>query len=253
MLWIASAWLAVIGFMFCVWGLFLWNKNPGIIDVAWGLAIMICGLFYACSAGGHTGGRIFSVLLVIWALRLSLYLFITRVLPGHVDKRYVEISESWNMQKRWGFLINFQFQGLLCMGVAIPFLFLSVSDLMSVYSMIGILLIVLGIIGESVADWQLQTFRRDNPGQICDKGLWGYSRHPNYFFESIVWFGFAVAALPIPWGWFAMVSPMLLLFIMFYLTIPITERSSLKAKGDRYREYQRKTAMFLLLPRGKKR
>ena len=102
--------------------------------------------------------------------------------------------------------------------------------------------------GESVADWQLKQFRGNpaNKGKICQQGLWCYSRHPNYFFEWLVWVSFFVFALGAPWGWTSVFCPALMLFFLLRVTgIPMTEELSVRSKGEAYRQYQRTTSPFV--------
>jgi steroid 5-alpha reductase family enzyme len=114
--------------------------------------------------------------------------------------------------------------------------------------LLGVAFWATGLLGESLADRQLARFRADpaNKGKICQIGLWNYSRHPNYFFEWLVWVGYAVFALGSPWGWLGFIAPALMLHFLLNVTgIPMTEELSLKSKGDAYREYQRTTSAFV--------
>ena len=111
----------------------------------------------------------------------------------------------------------------------------------------GIALWITGLVGESIADAQLSRFRRNpaNRGQVCQEGLWAWSRHPNYFFEWMVWVGYAVFASGAPWGWTGWLSPLLMLHFLLNVTgIPMTEELSVKSKGEAYRRYQRTTSAF---------
>ncbi len=102
--------------------------------------------------------------------------------------------------------------------------------------------------GEGLADSQLKRFRAqpENRGQICQAGLWNFSRHPNYFFEWLVWVGLFIFALGSPLGCATLYCPALMLFFLLRVTgIPLTEELSLKSKGDRYREYQQTTSAFV--------
>jgi steroid 5-alpha reductase family enzyme len=99
-----------------------------------------------------------------------------------------------------------------------------------------------------VADQQLKRFRQDpaNKGKVCQTGLWNYSRHPNYFFEWLVWVAFFLAAAATPLGWLTVYCPALMLYFLFRVTgIPATEEQSIRTKGEAYREYQRTTSVFV--------
>ena len=111
-----------------------------------------------------------------------------------------------------------------------------------------IALCAFGIVFEAVADWQLARFQRvpSLRGQVMDRGLWRYSRHPNYFFEWSAWLGFALLATSTPYGWIAWFAPAVMLYLLFKVTgIPATEAQALRSRGADYREYQRTTSVFV--------
>ena len=111
----------------------------------------------------------------------------------------------------------------------------------------GFILWLVALGGETLADRQLAGFKADpsNRGKVCRTGLWRSSRHPNYFFEWLVWVSLFVVALPAPWGWITIFAPALMLFFLLRVTgIPYTEQQSLRSKGDAYRAYQRTTNAF---------
>ena len=101
---------------------------------------------------------------------------------------------------------------------------------------------------EALADAQMKRFKAApaNRGQVCQVGLWRFSRHPNYFFEALIWVGFALFALGSPHGWIALSCPVLMLYFLLKVTgIPLTEEYAVKSKGAAYREYQRTTSAFI--------
>ena len=108
-----------------------------------------------------------------------------------------------------------------------------------------------GWLGESIADQQLQRWKRDpaNRGRTCRRGLWAWSRHPNYFFEWMIWCGFACLALAASGGWLGWIAPALLLFSILKVTgIPPTEAQAVRSRGEDYRRYQREVSAFFPLP-----
>ena len=233
--------------MLLAWVLYLICKNPGIIDGFWPITITVNACVFGLTQAHH--GLYISLVyacLFVWFLRLGGYLWLTRILPNHVDKRYIELSEHWQMKKSLGFLWNFLFQGLLAWVMAMPFLFITqVPYIKGLYN-VAMIIILCSIILETVADQQLQTFKRQHKGKVCNVGLWQYSRHPNYFFEWLMWVGFALVAISMqPWGWIGLISPVLLLFIMLVLTGPITEKGSLKSRGEAFKNYQKTTSYFV--------
>lgn len=241
-------WFLIIWLMVIAWFLSILKNNPGVIDVFWGCAIALAGLIYVNIGVSNTVKYVFQILLVIWAVRLSGYLLLTRVLPKRLDMRYEDISNNWKMSKYLGFFINFQFQGMLALIIATPFIFISKTSSFDTLSVIAIAIIVIGFIGESFADYQLHKFKKSGSKGVCDIGLWQYSRHPNYFFEWLIWLGFGIAALVSPLACVSLISPLLLLCLMLFITIPITERGSIKSRGDAYREYMKSTSIFIPMP-----
>ena len=232
------------------WALYLYLKNPGIIDVFWSIAITLAGITFLLSKNLNVITISFIALLLIWCVRLSGYLLLTRIIPGHIEKRYVNLSKDWKMSKAVAFFFNYQFQGFLAIIIATPFLWIRNLTTLEINTIIAIFLIVIGIIGESISDLQLQQFKKSHPGGVCNIGLWQYSRHPNYFFEFIVWLGFGIGAITtFPLSLLALISPVLLLFIMLKITGPITEAGSLESRGAAFEKYQKQTSYFFLLPK----
>jgi steroid 5-alpha reductase family enzyme len=125
---------------------------------------------------------------------------------------------------------------------------------LSILEYAGAALWTICIIGEATADAQLKRFKSkpENKGKVCNVGLWSYSRHPNYFFEWMIWVSYFIFACASPWGWISIVCPAIILLLLFKVTgIPLTEEQSIRSRGDAYREYQRTTSVFVPLPRKK--
>ena len=141
----------------------------------------------------------------------------------------------------------FWLQGLLVVGLATPFLLgtQNATTHWAATEVIALAVLLLALIGEAVADAQLAAAKRRGL-VLCQQGLWRYSRHPNYFFEWLVWVAFALLAHSAPWGWLGWVSPLLMLHFLLNVTgIPLTEELAVRRKGDAYREYQRTTSAFV--------
>ena len=121
----------------------------------------------------------------------------------------------------------------------------------AVTDLAAVVLVITGVVGETVADRQLAAFKRDpaGRGRACRRGLWRYSRHPNYFFEWILWCGFGCFGLAGPWGWAGLLAPAFILYSILRVTgIPPTEAQALATRGEDYRLYQRTTSAFLPWP-----
>ncbi|WP_454784671.1 DUF1295 domain-containing protein [Legionella sp. WA2024007413] len=229
-----------------MWGLYRILKNPSVVDVSWSLGLMVSGLIYLSLTPFSFRTLIISSLLIVWALRLALYLWYTRIRKGHVDKRYIELSANWKISPSLGFFINFQLQGLLILIISSVFLLISKSGLthMTLIDVLASCIITLGVIGETIADLQLQQFKKQHKGEVCNRGLWNYSRHPNYFFDWLSWIGFALFAIQSNIGYLGLLSPLMLYIVFTRITGPLTEEGSIRSRGQKYIEYQKQTSMF---------
>lgn len=229
-----------------MWGVYRILKNPSVVDVSWSLGLMISGLIYLIQIPLNPRMLITTTFLVLWALRLAFYLWYTRIREGHIDKRYTTLSSNWKISPSWGFFINFQLQGILIFIISSVFLWISKSQLTSITMIdnLAFCIITLGIIGETLADLQLYYFKKQYKGEVCQIGLWHYSRHPNYFFDWLSWVGFSVVAMQSNLGYLGFVSPAMLYIIFTRMTGPLTERGSLQSRGEKYRVYQKQTPMF---------
>lgn len=238
--------------MVVVWLIAVRIKNAGIVDIAWALGFAPLALGYRFLSDGEPARQnLITVMVVIWSLRLGVHLW-KRVMGHHPeeDGRYRKLREAVAGHENFFFFWFFQAQALLLSVLSIPFLLsnfdtrvhLGFSDLL------GVVVWLIAIFGESLADGQLTKFKASaaNRGKVCTAGLWRYSRHPNYFFEWLIWVSFFLFALPASWGWTTLFAPALMLFFLLRVTgIPYTEEQSLRSRGEAYREYQRTTSPFI--------
>lgn len=226
-------------------------KNAAIVDVAWSKGFTMCALLYALLGQGAPVRKIVIVAMVMcWSMRLAIHCW-TRILrEKEEDKRYAEMRQKWKDSASWKFFLMFQFQGLTVVGLSVPFL-LACRDPLSylrVNEYIAIGLFALSLLGEVIADRQLDHFKANaaNKGEVCNVGLWKYSRHPNYFFEWMIWCSFALFVILSPHGNWALLSPMaMLLFLTTLSGIPLAEKQSLLSKGEKYKVYQHETSPFI--------
>lgn len=221
-------------------------KNPSVVDASWSIGLLMSGLIYLGSMLITQRITVVAALLTLWALRLAGYLCYTRILQGHIDKRYTELSNNWKINQSLGFFLNFQLQGLLIFIISFIFYLISNSKNYSLTVMdgIAIVIVLVGVAGESVADLQLYRFKNRQKSGVCNIGLWNYSRHPNYFFDWLTWLGFTLFALQSNKGYLGIVSLLLLYVIFTRITGPLTERGSVQSRGQKYIDYQKQTAMF---------
>lgn len=230
--------------------MWLWYKrinNPSIVDLSWSIGLMMAGLIYLFADGINHRKLVIAALLCVWAIRLAGHLWWTRLRFGHIDKRYTAISKDWKINPAVGFFINFQIQAFLIFLISFIFFFISLSPAMTLSDLdvIAVIIIVLAISGETIADMQLKKFKETHIKQVCNVGLWRYSRHPNYFFDWLSWAGFTLFAMQSTMGCFSLISLMVLYIIFTRITGPITERESIQSRGQAYLDYQAKTSMFI--------
>lgn len=232
--------------MCLIWCVYRYLKNPSVVDVGWASGLTLCGLIYLFANPITSRSFILGLLLVLWGGRLGIYLWYTRIRVGYVDKRYKKLSDHWKIAKPLGYFLNFQLQGLLIMIIAIPWYFCGISAInsLSMIDYFGILLAVLSLIGETMADHQLQQYKKSPSGAVCTIGLWCYSRHPNYFFEWLVWCAFSLFGFTHNYGFIGLISPVILYLIMTQITGPMTEAGSIESRGQAYINYQKTTPMF---------
>ncbi len=238
--------------MLCAW---FWAEkinNYSIVDAFWSFNFAVIAVFIFFAAhGNETRKLIVCLLAFLWSLRLGTHL--SRRIFSHLDVeegRYKQLRQEWQKNLRVKFFFFFQMQAFSNVWLAIPFFIIAVnaSAQMCWLEYTGAAIWLISIIGEAVADWQLDQFKKDpaNKGQVCDKGLWYYSRHPNYFFQLMIWIGVFIFAVCSPYGWLAVISPLTIAYLLFKVTgIPMTEEQSLRSKGEKYKEYQRTTSVFV--------
>jgi steroid 5-alpha reductase family enzyme len=242
--------LLMVFVFFATWLLCLRLKNYGFVDVAFSYGMTLLAPLYAWSGTGTLERKlVFTGVGLAWSLRLGTYLLV-RVAGHHPkeDSRYEALRERWSGP--WMFLLFFEMQAVLVVIFSLPFLFSAFNPApeLRVSEMVGLAVAGLALLGESLADIQMQRFKRNpaNSGEVCQVGLWNYSRHPNYFFESMIWWGLALAALSSPSGWICVICPLMMLYFLLRVTgIPLTEEYAIKRRGERYREYQRTTSAFV--------
>ncbi|MDR3457477.1 MAG: DUF1295 domain-containing protein [Verrucomicrobiae bacterium] len=240
-----------VGLMLVVWWLALRINNLGIVDIAWSYAFGPVAAYYAATTHGNPTRRwLMAGMAVVWSVRLGTYLYF-RVMGHHPyeDTRYAEMRSKWGKNLKLQVLFFFQLQALLVAFLSVPFLVVCLNDRpgISAVEWAGVAIWLVAVAGEGLADWQLKRFKaQKNRGPVCRTGLWNYSRHPNYFFEWLVWVGFFVFALGSPLGCATIYCPALMLFFLLRVTgIPLTEALAVKTKGEAYREYQRTTSGFV--------
>ncbi len=234
--------------------LYLWQRrtrDATAVDAGWGAALALCALLYALLAPGSLAQRL-AIALPVGIENLRIASLVRNRLGKGEDGRYQELRRRWREKGReqLTFAIFYEAQALLAAGLSVPVLLGSFNrhDSLAIVQWAGIGLWIVAAKLEALADLQLARFRRDpaNRGGVMDRGLWRYSRHPNYFFQTLTWVAYALIAVAAPWGWLAFLAPALILYLVLFVTgVPPAEESSLRSRGDAYRRYQAQTSVFV--------
>lgn len=252
----AGAWAVMAVVMYAAWRFQRARDNGGWSDVFWsfgtGAVGVACALWPASDA--FIGRQVLiATLVAAWGLRLGSHLR-RRVARSSEDPRYSALRKDWgaSFQKRMlGFLqIQAPVSGALCLSIALaarrPAPELDWRDLA------GLALLASAVAGEALADAQLRSFKASAArGAVCDAGLWAWSRHPDYFFEWLVWLAYPIIALvpDRPWSWLSLAGPVLMYLLLTRGSgAPPLEAAMLRAKGAAYRDYQARVSPFFPLP-----
>lgn len=233
-----------------LWDLQRRTRNATSVDAGWALLIATAALWYGITGPGDPGRRWLAAGLgTAWGLRLGLHLLITRVLKEtHEDGRYAAMRAHWGEQANRQFVWFYAAQATAALVFSLPFLALSHDPrpLVPSDAIAGAWwLTTLSLVW--LSDHQLARWRKDpaNRGKTCTAGLWRYSRHPNYFFEWLHWFAYALLAWGGPAQWYVLGAPFVLLVLLLFVTgIPYTERRAVVTRPD-YADYQRRTSAFV--------
>lgn len=254
---LASIYAAIIfGSFTALWALSMATRDSSLVDIWFAPCVAVAAVAGAFLGTGAEPRRVLvAVIAVIWAVRLGGYLLWRNW--GREDPRYARLRAHVEQQGRnfawYSFTrINLYQSALLYVAIA-PFLVAQTAPVppqLGVLAWIGAALALAGVAIEGTADWQLARFkaRPDRDRAVLDTGLWRYSRHPNYFGETCVWWGIWLIACEHPWGWFTVFSPVLMTWsILGMMGKELVERRMLK-KRPGYEDYVRRTSGFFPWP-----
>lgn len=243
--------MAVLVYVTAVFAVALRLGRNDIADTAWGPGFIVVALAAALAGNPSPRGLFVLLLVTLWGARLALHIG-RRQRGRKEDPRYAKWRENWGRRQLLGaYLQVFLLQGLLMLVISLPVIaVLRVGGPPpGALDLFGTLLWIAGYAFEAVGDRQFARFLADesNRGRIMDRGLWRYTRHPNYFGEVLLWWGIYVIALSVPWGWATVIGPVTItVLILFVSGVPLAE-AQMSGNTD-YQDYSRRTSRFVPLP-----
>ena len=249
---LAACAILVAAYMTAWYVIALVKKDNSIADIAWGLGFVVVTAytFFALRTSLFLP-LLVSSLVAIWGLRLAYHIFVRNWKRGE-DPRYAAWRQAWGRSFLWrSYLQVFLLQGVFLLVIVSPVILVNADrtypyGTSGVFLTAGLLIWIVGFVFEAVGDAQLARFKSDpaNKGKIMDRGLWRYTRHPNYFGESLMWWGIFLVALEVPYGWMTIVSPVLITFLLVRVSgIPLLEKRY--AGNPDFEAYARRTSAFV--------
>ena len=249
---LAFNWLVVT----LLWFSTLKIRRADFIDIYWGPSFFFSALLIFFLNNNFTlASYIILILVGIWGMRLGLYLFFRNIKKDE-DKRYIKIRDS--IGNIGLYFITYMIQVILIGLVSLPIQILIIQNEaidLNFISLIGVIVTFTGIIIESIADLQMSKFKaiRNNKGRLMDKGLWQFSRHPNYFGDSLFWWGIFIFSYSYTSNLLIVISPIIMTYFLMRVSgVTLLERQ-LRYKKEGYEEYINNTSSFILMPKKNKK
>ena len=238
----------VLTMAFFTWLLSLYLKDVSIVDSVWSLMFLGATIgFVLLSANVGTRSMLVTLLVTLWAVRLALHLTI-RNWGQPEDQRYVAIREKYSPNFAYkSLVIIFVFQALLAWIVMMPIWPAVTVDMpLALMDIVAAGIVLTGLLFESLADWQLTRFKAnpENKGKVMDRGLWRYSRHPNYFGEAVIWWGFYLFALSTG-AWWTILGPLLITWLLLKFSGVVMLEETISQRRPAYRDYIERTNAFV--------
>jgi steroid 5-alpha reductase family enzyme len=242
----------IVGIMTLLWLLSLVLKNSSIVDPFWGTGFVIANwVYFALTPDGFAGRKLLiSILVTIWGLRLSIYLLWRNWGKGE-DFRYQKFREDAGKKWWWySYFQTFLLQGVLLWIISAPLLaanYAATPDHLTILDYLAIPVWLLGLFFEAVGDLQLARFKADpaNKGKVLDRGVWRYTRHPNYFGDATQWWAYYLIAASASGGFWTIFSPIIMtLFLLRVSGVTLLEKTLTTTKPG-YKEYVESTSAFI--------
>ncbi|NIO09568.1 MAG: DUF1295 domain-containing protein, partial [Deltaproteobacteria bacterium] len=222
------------------WVVSIFKRDVSIVDGMWPIMLLVAALVYSANVDLYTSrSSLILTLVLLWALRLSLHI-IVRNWGEAEDRRYRDIRDKYEPNfalKSLG--IIFVFQGLLAWIISMPLWSgLTIPIEIGTIDILALAFWTVGMTFETVGDWQLARFQADpaTRGKVLNTGLWRYTRHPNYFGECVIWWGFYIFAIPVG-GWWTIIAPLLLTYMLLKFSGVSLLEETIVARRPAYQKY----------------
>ncbi|HOX73817.1 MAG TPA: DUF1295 domain-containing protein [Bacteroidales bacterium] len=246
-----QALMVIISMMTLLWLASIYLKNVSIVDLFWGFGFVVATVFYFINTDGNIIRKVILLILVsLWGLRLSLYLTWRNYGKGE-DFRYREFRKKYGEKRYWwiSFFQTFLLQGVLMWLISAPLLgaqFGGAERNPGLLDFAGVIIWIIGFTFEAGGDFQLSRFKSDpsNKGKVLDKGFWRYTRHPNYFGDSAVWWGYGLICISAGSYLPALGSILMTALIIKVSGVSLLEKN-LKDSKPQYKEYIENTSAFI--------
>ncbi len=240
--------LVIMSCLTLLWLLSLYLKDASIIDIFWGMGFVITAWFYRTKLEvSDTKSLIYCILITIWGLRLSIYLAFRNIGHGE-DYRYQEWRKEYKNNWWWvSFLRVFLLQGVLLWIISSVFVsaIASQNTTLSILDYAGISLWIIVLDFEEFGDWQLYNFKinPDNKGKVLQTGFWAFTRHPNYFGDALLWWGYFLFACSNE-AYIYIFSPLLMSFLLMRVSgVTLLEKKLVETKPE-YAAYVNRVPAF---------
>lgn len=252
MIWISIfllAWGGVAALMLLLWIINYFKPDPDRIDLFWGIGVLLAGVIFLCH-DDITPPRLYVLsLLGFWAGRLSAYLWL--IAPIRIRPEKLAFALKDKSPKGFKVLWHYQLQGLLMVSAALPCLLMGrlVIEMGLIQFAFGTVILFM-IILQSVADTQLYEHLSHKTDELYHSNLWHTCRHPNYFFEGLMWLGFALMACTLSFGWVSLLSPIIYFLAAKLFWLPFMEHQLTEHFDQTYQVYQKQSfALFFRIPK----
>jgi steroid 5-alpha reductase family enzyme len=223
-------------------------RRNDVADVAWGLGYVLLSAYYFLVQPAAGREILLYILVLAWGLRLAIHIY-SRNRGKTEDFRYKKWRQEWGRAFYIrSYLQVYLFQGLFVLAIISPVIITSAYPQpgLNLLDLLGLAVWLIGFVFEAVGDYQLSHFisRPENKGKVMQSGLWQYTRHPNYFGESAMWWGIFLIAASSPYGFFAIISPLTITFLLLFVSgVPMLEQKY--AGNPEYVAYKKRTNKFI--------